>query len=89
MCPTGSGQVRLWAGICALFVPAFRPVMGTGVRRKARLMASLWREAKGLAPGTHRARRPERLRASRGWAHLCADWRFRRSIRTVRRSKVF
>jgi hypothetical protein len=23
VCPTGSGQIRLWAGICALFVPAF------------------------------------------------------------------
>jgi hypothetical protein len=26
-------------------------------RKKARLMASLWREAQGLAPGTHRTRR--------------------------------
>jgi hypothetical protein len=29
--------------------PRFVPVTGTGVRRKARLIASLWREAKGLA----------------------------------------
>jgi hypothetical protein len=30
---------------------------GTEFRKKARLMASLWREAQGLAPGAHRARR--------------------------------
>jgi hypothetical protein len=31
VCPTGSGQVRLWAGICALFVPALRPGVSIGV----------------------------------------------------------
>jgi hypothetical protein len=35
------------------------PTDGTEFRRKARLMASLWREAKDLAPGTHRARRQD------------------------------
>jgi hypothetical protein len=30
---------------------------GTEFRRKARLLASLWREANGLAPGTHHPRR--------------------------------
>ena len=32
------------------------PSDGTEFRRKARLLASLWREAKGLAPGTHHPR---------------------------------
>jgi hypothetical protein len=31
VCPTKSGQVRLWAGICALFVPALRQGVGVGV----------------------------------------------------------
>jgi hypothetical protein len=30
-CPTGSGQVRLWAGICALLVAALRRGVGAGV----------------------------------------------------------
>jgi hypothetical protein len=32
--PTASGQIRLWASICALFVPAFR--LGVGVPAGAR-----------------------------------------------------
>jgi hypothetical protein len=31
VCPTKSGRVRLWAGICALFVPALRRGVGAGV----------------------------------------------------------
>ena len=31
VCPTGSGQVWLWAGICALFVPPLRRGVGAGV----------------------------------------------------------
>jgi hypothetical protein len=41
------------------------PSDGTEFRRKARLLASLWREAKGLAPGTHRARRQDGTTVSR------------------------
>jgi hypothetical protein len=31
VCPMASGQIRLWASICALFVPAFHPGGGVGV----------------------------------------------------------
>jgi hypothetical protein len=41
------------------------PTDGTDLRKKARLMASLSREANVLAPGTHRARRPDGTTVSR------------------------
>jgi hypothetical protein len=31
VCPAKSSRVRLWASICALFVPAFRRGVGAGV----------------------------------------------------------
>jgi len=34
LCPTRSGQVRLWAGLCALFVPALPPGVGVGVSER-------------------------------------------------------
>jgi hypothetical protein len=34
VCPTASGRVRLWAGICALFVPALRRGVGAGMSER-------------------------------------------------------
>jgi hypothetical protein len=34
LCPTASGQVRLWAGICALFVSAFRSGVDVGMSER-------------------------------------------------------
>jgi hypothetical protein len=41
------------------------PTDGTGFRRKARLMASLWREANGLTAGSHRVHRQDGTTVSR------------------------
>lgn len=54
----GDGQHEKTAALAAALA-RFRVAEasdGTEFRKKARLMASLWRDAQGLAPGTHRAR---------------------------------
>jgi hypothetical protein len=59
VCPTGSGQVQLWASICALFVPAFRPGVAVGVPSAA------WtRQRTSASPQPRHAPRRQRRRPS-------------------------
>ena len=78
MCPTGSGWVRLWAGICALFVPALRPGVGVGVpeRRKLRALELVPNEVLPTMAGALTA-------AALGQSPL--DWRYAVGSGTTRR----